>query len=252
MRYRFGGAFVFLLLCSVAVAFAGMPARYHDFAHIGDGGGLRTTFLVLNQSQRDTANITLEFYDDDGEPWSLAVNGRTGPVYSAAIPPGGSLKLTTAGEAAEAHGGWARLTATGEVGAQVLFEIRSGGQLVTQAAVQSSGPLHSADLFVERAAGTNTGEALASLSRSGQIRVSMSLFDGTGTQLGTEAVSLGPLMHKAKFLTELFPEVTAVRGTLKLSASGPIAVTTLQQTGLVLGTLSPVRRVFSKDTGGGQ
>lgn len=252
MRFRSGGILALTLFFSAAIALAGMPSRYHEFAHIGDGGGLRTTFLILNQSTQDWANITLEFFSDDGQPWSLDVNGTQASSYSDSVPAGGSVKLTTAGEAAVARGGWARLSATGEVGAQVLFEIKSGGKLVTQAAVESSGPLRYADLFVERDQDTNTGIAVASLSRSGQTRVSLALKDDEGVQLGTAAISLGPLMHSAKFLTELFPGVTELQGTLKVSASGPVTLTTLQQTGLVLGTLSPVRRVFSRRTGGGQ
>jgi hypothetical protein len=151
--------------------------------------------------------------------------------------------LATAGTAPSPQAGWARLTATEDVGAQVLFEISTGGLLVTQAAVESPGPLDSLDLFFDQRSGTNSGIAIASLSAAGAIRIRLTLKDQNGATVATRDLTLGSLGHLAQFVSELFPQGAGLRGTLHIEASGPVTVVALQQTGLVLGTL-PVVPVF--------
>jgi hypothetical protein len=223
---------------------AGVPSGYHEFAHIADGGGLTTTFLVSNPSS-EFAEVDISFLKDDGSPWNLMIGGQANTVYRLNLPPGGMARLRSDGLGTIAFGGWARINASQEVGAQVLFEIEAGGKLVTQAAVESTGPVRNADLFVVRdsAAGSNTGIALAALTDHGATRVILTLVgtDGTVIQDGSFTLS-GPHRHQAKFINEFFTGLGDVTGTLRVSASGPICITTLQQTGLVLGTLPPVVR----------
>jgi hypothetical protein len=240
--FRFFSLFFTTFFLGAAPVLAGLPSRFHEFAHIGDGGGLKTTFLILNQNALAT-EITLSFFTDNGTPWSLDIGGASQEVLVTTVPAGGMLRLATAGEAPTAQGGWARLVANQEVGAQALFEIRSGGSLVTQAAVESSGPLRRVDVFVGQASGSNTGIALASLSSVGRTRVRLELIGALGSIASTQFMTLGALEHKASFIFELFSGISQHSGTLRISASGPITVTTLQQTGLVLGTLPPISRV---------
>ena len=93
------------------------------------------------------------------------------------------------------------------------------------------------DAFIERAPGTDTGLALANLSTVGSIRVRITLFNSGGGQTLQTEITLGPLEQIARFLSQLFEELENFRGTMRVEASGPMAAVTLQQTGLVLGTL---------------
>ena len=61
-------------LLVAGLLYAGVPTRYQEFAHIGDGGGLTTTFLVSNPGENG-AQVDISFYRDDGSPWNLVVNG---------------------------------------------------------------------------------------------------------------------------------------------------------------------------------
>ncbi|HEY3130236.1 MAG TPA: hypothetical protein VGL91_12325 [Acidobacteriota bacterium] len=213
---------------------AGTPSRFHDFAQIADGGGYRTIFLVLNQNDQ-SVDITVKFFKDDGTPLALTVDGISGSVLTASIPAGGTRKMVTAGTASGAQVGWAQLTATGEVGAQILFEFSSSGQLVTQAAVESPGPVDNFDVFFDQSSTSGTGVALANLSESGSIAVRLTLKDQSGTVLATKDLTLVARGHVARFINEIFPGTTG-RGSLHIESSGPVSAITLQVTGLVIGT----------------
>ena len=160
--------------------------------------------------------------------------------FTVTVPAGGMVKLETDGTTDPAQQGWARLVSTRPVGAQALFEIRSEGQLVTQAAVESPGAIRSSTIFVDQGGGSNSGIAIANLSESGPIRVRLTLRDESGNTVESKDLILTALGQEAKFIFELFEDVGAIRGTLSIQASGRMTIVALQQTGLVIGTLSPV------------
>jgi hypothetical protein len=135
--------------------------------------------------------------------------------------------------------GWASLTADSEVGAQAFFEVISGDKLISQAAVESTGPTRSAKLFVKESSTTQTGIALVNLSKAGKIKLDLELFNQEGERFAGE-MELDALNHSAKFISEIMPEVQNVTGMLIISASGPFEAVTLQVTGSVLGTLPVV------------
>ena len=232
---------VWTMLASAALG--GRASNYHEFAHVADGGGIRTSFLVLN-SHGQPAHVNFSFLQDDGNPWNLSIGGAESSTLFWAVPPGGMVKISTDGAGAMPQQGWARMTSNRSVGAQSFFEILSDDQLVTQAAVESSGPMRNVDLFVEQSEDTSTGLALVSLSQNGTTRVVLTLKNEAGETVATAELVLGPLNHLARFLPALIEGIGNLRGTLALSASGPIAVVTLQQSGLVLGTLPVVVRSF--------
>ncbi len=240
---------IFLPLLMLAMAagpavFAGEPATVHDFAHIGDGGPIRTVFLLVNQGTAE-ANAEIRFFADDGSDLSVTIDGTTSARHMVVLPAGAVRRLATSRDGDVPRTGWAQLTASQDIGAQVLFEIFSaGGDLITQAAVEAPGVLDVGDLFVNFAQGTNTGVALVNLSSAGPVRIQLTLKDEDGAQLAQGEVTLQALEHQARFVNQFFPEIGFTSGRLCVNASGPISVITLQQTGLVLGTLPFVKRVF--------
>lgn len=216
---------------------AGPPLSYHGFAQVAAGPNLRTTFLVYNPGP-DWCRVEFTFRNDAGGSLALPFPPGNASGVGIDIFPGAEEELQTS-FSEDLRIGSAILEANCEVGAQVLFEIFNGGVLVTQAAVESPGPLQTADLFVVRKPGTETGIAVANLASS-NTRVSLTLSQGGNAFGQPVSFDLPPSGHSARFLNELFegrqlPE--EMTGILHVRASGPIALTTLQQTGLVLGTL---------------
>lgn len=223
---------------------AGLPSRFHDFPQIGDGAGITTTFLIFNQNDTQ-ATVTISFFGDNGAPLSLTVNGETATSIQAVVPARGTVSLSSDGSGDGSGGakvGWARLVANQEVGAQAFFEIRQGDAIVTQATVESTGSQRLLDVFVGQEAGTRSGVALVNLSES-PIAVRLTLRDSQGSVRGTIDITLQGREHTAMFIDELFPDVNLTRGSMNLSSTGPLGVTTLQQTGLVIGTL-PIIETF--------
>ncbi len=225
---------------------AGTPSRYHYFAIVGDGGGFRTTFLVLNQGQ-ESVSATIRFFEADGSPWAVSVDDVAASVFLAEVPSRGMLRLQTDDAAELPKGGWATLEASREVGAQVFFEIFSNENLVTQAAVESPGPMRSADLFVVHGPPTQTGIAVVNLAEPGPdrpVRVELTLRNHTGTDVAVTQFTLQAGESVSRYIGQFFPQVTRIVGVLSVRASGPVSIVTLQQTGLVLGTLPAVRYTF--------
>ena len=224
---------------------AGTPSFIHEFAQVGDGGGIRSVFLVLNQNAGEVT-ITLEFFKDDGTALTLTIEGTTASSFEFKAPARGTLRLQTSGSSATAQAGWARLTATGAVGAQLLFEILVDGKLVTQAAVEPTGPLRAFDLFMRAGDGTNSGIALANITNISAVNVRLTLRNNKGEEIATKTVQVASQGHLAQFISELFSEVGDIDGSLHGEASGPVTVIALQQTGLVLGTLPFVGKLSMK------
>ncbi|MEJ2147051.1 MAG: hypothetical protein P8020_18125 [Acidobacteriota bacterium] len=231
-------AFLGAILAS-ATAVAGIPSRFFDFAHVVDGEGARTFFLVMNKGT-DSAHVTLTLMKNDGSPLTLDIDGTSTSTFEFDLPAGGSRRMASSGASSPLASGWAQLRADHEVGAQELFQISSGGKVGTTAAVESFSPVTAADGFVEQEGGTRTGIAISNLSDVGAINVRLRLIDESGQELRAVTIELGPSNKVAKFLDELFSDLGDFRGTLRIEASGPFSAVILQQTGVVLGTLPPL------------
>ncbi len=235
-----------LILAVISLQFrllaGGLPSTSQFFPEVGDGGGLRTIFLLMNPGSQP-CQVALDLFRDSGTTWTLSLNEYAGPNISLTIPAGGSVRLATPGEAGSASVGWARMTSDHPVAAQALFEIRNGGTLVTQAAVEASGPNRNLDFFFDQTGGTNTGIALANFLSTAPVKVYISEFTEDGTPNGDTSITLDPGQQTAQFVSKLLGNEPR-KGSLRIEATGPIVATTLQQTGLVLATLPVVTRVL--------
>ena len=213
---------------------------------------MRTSFFVRNQSLWE-ANITIKLFDDAGNPWEVTIGGKKASIHTAKIAPDGMVKLTTAGQGGTLKAGWATLTADREVGAQLFFELFSEGDLTTQAAVESVGSMRSVEVFVDTdtAEGQKTGLAVANLSDVGPVEVGIILTNEDGSNPRSGFFEVPAMGHVAKYIDEL-TGVQKYRGTAHIKSNGAITVTALQQTGLIIGTLAPMRRTLSARFGGEQ
>ncbi len=243
MRFIRPVLFVVLLqlVATSSLLKAGRPSRFHDFAQVGDGGGIRSVILLSNQNGEEIANVTLTFRDAAGAPLQLTIDGQSNSTFNIVVPARGTRFLNTSGDGETVRTGWADLESDRPVGAQLLFEIRSNGVLATQAAVEDSGTLAAADVFVDNSGGQRVGLALANPTGQAPVSLLLTLVDPEGSQQQEQAtITLAPHGQRAVFLDELFNQLGEFQGTLRIGASGSFALVALQQTGLVLGTLSPL------------
>lgn len=237
-RSLFLAAALWLQMCLLA---GSVPSSWQFFAQVGDGGGLRTVFLIMNPSDFP-CTVTVNLNRADGQAWPLGLNEFPGARIVVNLAAGGSVRLATPGTAPEPATGWAALFSDRPVTAQVLFEIRSGGKLVAQAAVEGTVPHRNLDLFFDQSGGSNTGIAVANPSGI-PVNVYVSEFAEDGTAAEAAFFYLEPNHQTAKFISELLGGGTQ-KGILRIAATGPVVVTSLQQTGLVLTTLPVATRSF--------
>ncbi len=233
--------FLFTAMAVPVSLFSGQVSRFHDFAQIADGAGIKTILLISNDNST-VVTVNVVFLQDDGSELALEIEGITDSRFQFDVPAGGSLKLTSSGLPAEFREGWARLEASLPVGAQVFFEIRQGDHLVTQAAVDSFSQLRSFKVFVDQEGSFGTAIAVGNTSSS--VLLELTLLDRNGQVVGVDEITLPALGHLAGFVEEFFPGAAVAGGTLCGETSVPVSVVTLRTSGLVIGTLSPLLTTF--------
>ncbi len=99
-------------------------------------------------------------------------------------------------------------------------------------------------LFVKEEGGSRTGIALANPTQFTTHRIVLKLRNEAGEEVETFEIILGAQQHTAQFVSEMFPDLGTFRGSILIEGSEQFLLITLQQTGLVIGTLPVVTALF--------
>jgi len=189
-------------------------------------GGAWNITLTLANTGSTAAQVTLSFFDDNGNPWSLplinALSGSSTPtqtsVVSQSIGPESQLVLQTAGSAnSSTTQGWAQLTVTGGSvgGSEVYADTASSNVQEAAVAVESRNP-SAFILPFNYTSGYATGIAVANLASQAAV-IKVVLKDDQGNSLGNAAsISLAAHAHTAFMLATNYPAVAGHFGTLEL------------------------------------
>lgn len=215
---------------------AAVPSGSLFFPQVADGGGYKSTYILLNLT---TAPISgkLHFFKSDGTPLSVALADGSQPAnftISYSIPADGTFVLQTDGSPSSVNVGWVQLTpdpgSATPVGSGV-FSFSPAGTLITESGIPSATPTTHARIYIDESGGHDTGLAMANANASA-LSVALTAFQLDGiTQVGTGPnVNLGSNQHKAAFVGELIngglpPGFT---GVLDVAASTPFAALTLR------------------------
>jgi hypothetical protein len=190
-------------------------------AHLASSNGWETTFVLVNTGA-STAQATLKFFNDNGNPLSLPLtfpqtNGpppTTAATYSSNIPANASLWVQTAGPLGAAlQTGSAQLTTSGNIGGFVIFRYNPNGQ-------EAVAPLENRNasayiLAYDNTGNTATGVAISSVSPLA-VQIPVVLRDETGALVGTGGfVLLGANGHLSFVLATQFPQTAGIRGTIE-------------------------------------
>jgi Ca2+-binding RTX toxin-like protein len=171
------------------------------FGQFGNGGGVISSFFLVNGSQTARARGELLFFDNDGNPVSVSINGASPSSRSAFdIPAGGSAILATDGSGSVVVGS-ARATMTeGTAGGVLRFTLPGIGI----AGVGASRPVTGFIIPVRRSrsAGLNTGIAMASTGTAG--RLTLVLRRTNGQVAANATIDLKINGHFALFIDEIF------------------------------------------------
>ena len=255
------------LMTTQTVSSLATPVGAVVLAHFADGGGWKTRVLLVNPSDSVITGSVQFFGEGSGTvaaaPLTLTVNGQVGATFTYTIPARASFSLETAGAASTTQGGSVRITPAGastSPSAFAEFQLTTGGVTVTQASVQAQAPAAAFRMYVEnsgtagQASSIQSGVAITNTSTT-TATVNLELMEMTGASTGlTAIVSVPGQGHVSKFLSEIFPAVSAsFRGVLRItSGATPLAVVALRtrynETGRFLITTAPVSNEASAAT----
>lgn len=196
------------------------------FSQFANGANIVSSLILVNPSKTETANGTVDIFNDDGEPVPLAKSQGSSSTDSFNISPLGLVIFTSDGAGASVTAGSARVNSNIPVAGVVRFSLPSLGI----AGVGESIPLSSwmAPIVKDPIQGLSTGVAISN-PQSTEIEAILSLqnLDGSGVLDGTALEKIPARGHLSKFVEELFP-VTGIadfQGTLVVTTTTPASKT---------------------------
>jgi hypothetical protein len=202
---------------SVAITGPQVPQIPYYFSHLAVGGGFQTTLTYVNYSPQAVTCVT-NFYSDIGTPLSMPFSQGAVSSRTDTLQPGQSIHDQSTSNAATAMGGWAQAVCTGPVQASVLYRLYQAGVPVSEANVNAeTAPTTEFVTFAQ----TATGVAYANPSATQSASITLTVYNATGTRLGSQVVTLGPLAHGAANLGPLLG-LQSFTGFVKIISTLPI------------------------------
>lgn len=183
-----------LVAVSVVLYRDAQAASVLVFPQVVTGGGYISTITLVNTNFNATVTGTLAFFNQDGTPRDVAIDGRpSGTTQLVTITPGATVVLTTSPGGASIVAGMAKFTSDFPAGGVVRFAF-SGGQVgVLTAPIRSF-----STLLLDTAGGNNTGVAIANPGTE-SINLRLSYADDAGiVQESVDPPELNPLRSNAQ------------------------------------------------------
>ena len=187
------------------------------FPQIGNGlvQGTHSSFQTTIQLVDGSTSVggskgSIEFYDDEGNPLVLTVDGVAGSVFPFELADGESRRFTTSGTGA-LRTGWAHVHSDQPIGGASSFGISdSAGNQLTDVGVSPSSPGTEFTIFADSVGESQTGVAVANSSETEALTLEFELNRTDGTTIASRERTLAPLGHLAIFLFELFEGVEGI------------------------------------------
>ena len=230
------------ILTATVVCSAQTTFYYPHVANGVLGGGVWKTTIFLTNPSSTAASGTITFMQEvtsnlglAGLPFAINFTDETGaPAGSGntitfSVPPGATRKYVSSGTGTYAGGFASVVTDVGSVNGTAIFsEFDGSGKLIGEAGVPASPSVRNQAIFVDSQGGFNVGVAYANPG-SASTQVTLSLLNSAAATVATTTQPLGPGNHTAAFISQLFPGVPPLVGTMKISGvDGPLAAIALR------------------------
>jgi sugar lactone lactonase YvrE len=189
-------------------------ASTKTISHIADGGGWRSTIILVN-TDTVPAQYTVSFWTDTGSPYvpPLASGFPTGT-----IPVGGSTIIETADTASALSEGWAQVTSSEAVGGTAIFRYDPWGQEAAVPLLTSGGT--ALEIPYQVGSGLSLGVALANPSSTQTANITEVIRDENGNQLSSRMLTLAPQSHTA--FNPTFPANATGGGVVEYDSNASI------------------------------
>ncbi len=186
------------------------------FAHLGDGHfagqdePLQTTYFVVNNTRQQTSG-TIEFFQDNGTPLELEIDGVTASSFPFQLNRGNMQRFVTLG-GGDLKSGWARIRSQQPIVVNSTFgAIREDGTVISDVGVGESELGTEFTIFADTIGSNDTGVALTNPHDDDAVDIQMTLRDPTGVLVAQEMLHLEPRGHTALFVHQFFPDVPGIR-----------------------------------------
>lgn len=217
LRFLPGGTFTSLPVHALNAS--GPPSARQVLSHVVDGANWQSSITLMNLDPV-AATFQLRLFGENGAPAVFTLNQSTASSFTAVIPPLSAITLTTPGAAAGLTQGWAEVTSSQRVRAQVMFRHSGQGGFVFEAAVPGiEGNAAALAMPFDNTGGLQTGIAL--LNPGAQAaQLQMVVRHEGGAVLETKDFSLGPGEKLAFALSERAPGSAGARGLVQIRSQG--------------------------------
>ncbi len=204
------------------------------FPQMVDGGGYRTSLILLNTSLA-TETGTVKLYDDYGSQFFVRQIGdsQAWATFNYSIQAGGFAILFTDGAPSGVNSGSVVVTpdagTSTPIGAGV-FSYAPGGIIVTESGVPAATLTTHARIYVDTSNSHDTGLAIANPNNSAaNVTVRAFQLDGVTPAGSSSLPPLSAFGHTARFVGQWISGLPAnFTGVLDISSSMPIAALTLR------------------------
>lgn len=209
------------------------------------GIGIGTEFCI-NNVQSGNTTVTLAFFNDEGKPWTVDLRSDdrlniSGDVSSVTFTMEAceTVHLYTGGVVEPLAAGWAVLMTNQPVVTSANYQVIDSitNRVIWEVGVlpAEANTLFSFDANVsqdDRISGidVDTGYAIANPSGA-EATITASLLPRTGAAISTKAITVPPGGHSARFLSELFNDVSwssRFHGAVRFSSNVNVAVLALK------------------------
>ena len=224
-------------------AFVVQPEKLF-FPHFASGSGITTETVIGNPVEERSSLVTVELFDQAGNPLLADLGGSTRSKATATVDPLGSLSLRSADPGAALRVGSVLISSELPASGTVLFASALPG-FQGLAAVGASPPLTRFFVAVQRDPFGQIDSGLAvSNTTETAVNIALVLRNETGAQLAGRTISLPPRGQFAAYMTQVFPDADIVtfsfRGTITAISTAPVSALALLFTSNEFATLPVV------------
>jgi len=184
-----------------------------------------TTELYFTNVGSSTADFTVYFYGNDGNPLSVPSGSGTATSIPVVVSPGATHLIQLAGANALAQG-WASVLLPSSVKGTGIFRQSIDGREGQEAMVPLSVDSRQSYVMIWDDAGFDTTMAVANPGDTA-VTVNFTIRAASGNQLGTGSIALGAKQKEAFLLRQRLglPSMAGQRGTMDITiSSGKVAL----------------------------
>jgi hypothetical protein len=222
----------FALLMGLASGVYAQPSSTATYLpQIADGGGYSTTITILNVTGSLVAG-TLKFFNSDGSPLALQINGQTASQFNVSVPANGSVRLRTSNSGSKVTVGWADVEGPTRLQAFDTYDLRLGNALFATAGILGTAGATRVVVPIEINGNNETAGVAITNPQSASIGVRLRLYDESGNEISNVLdPRLNPIpseAHVSDFVSGYFKNMSdPFKGSLGIEVigSGVVGVT---------------------------